>query len=282
MASLKKSTFEEISSQLNDEFKDHITLCDFNSEVIKKNVVYISEGVASADILNKFKNQRNFHLIQEDSINITSELNLSAQMIMNPQSFIESPMEFVLSPSGTKSDTDKVIYECDFSRQEEKYEILNEVEAAVVKNTQSQSLIYDIQSIADELVTNAIFHSKSAGKRSNEMHGNKSGNIQIGINENYLIISCSDPYGKLIPEKLFERLYTCYTSDVAESINQGEGGAGLGLFLVHGMSTGYIVAVEEGVKTVITALLPLKMSNRKKLGLSKNMHSLFIKGSTNE
>ncbi len=281
MTAAEKTSPLDLSQHLDSSYKNQVKICNWGDllSANNKNVIWTSQGLSSVEILKKIKSERNFHLVQTDSLDPEVEVNLAAKILVSPKEFMKSPLHFILNPTGNEN-KEEIVYSKDFSKQEEKYKILEEIEETVIEKINSNSLIYDIQSISDELMTNAIFHAQSnIENRKKYMENGRLGNISLAVDSSRVIISCMDPHGKLVPEKLFERLYTCYTSEIAGAINQGRGGAGIGSFLVHGMSASYIVAVEENVQTVISCILPLKMSNRKRLSLSKNIHCLYVKGS---
>jgi hypothetical protein len=282
MSAVLKQPEINLLDLIDEKFKSQIQIYqidknNFNLIPTVQPTIWFSEGVPSEVYLNQFKQQRNFHFVQKDSLGYELELNLSAKMLLQPHEFFQNPVETILNPVTKKAE---IIFSKDFSRQDEKYKILEEIESAVNSRLSSTSLMYDIQSISDELMTNAIFHAQSIiENRKLHMEFGKLGNITVGVDDSRIVISCTDPHGTLRPEKLLERIYTCYTTDIAGTINQGKGGAGIGSFLVHGMSASYTIAVEENKRTFISATLPIKMSNKKRLALSKNIHCLFLKES---
>jgi hypothetical protein len=282
MSAAQKSPVFNLYSFLNDEFKNRVSLLDFSESKFTSSSIWLSSGKSSEEILNKFKDHRNFCFVQEDAVKSEIEINFAAKMILEPKEIFINPVKTILDPTGKNSNEVSVLLERQFTEQEEKYEILEAIEKDVVPQIHSNSLVYDIQSITDEMVTNAIFHSTSViENRKQHMDEGKIGKITIAKDLDRILILCEDPHGKLIPEKLLNRIYTCYTTEIAGTINQGKGGAGIGSFLVHGMSATYILAVQENQKTIIGSILPLKMSNRKRLGLSKNLHCLYLKENKN-
>jgi len=278
MSTAKKAELFKLFSFLDKAYSDKVLLCDLHDNCSDSNLIRMSVNETSETVLERAKQFSTFYSVQEESHDPFKAMNLAALMIATPEKFFSNTIMSVLNPTSSSEINVTEIINRDFTNLDEKYIILEEIEKAVTGRVNSSSIIYDIESIADEFITNAIFHATSeVENRVNHMKQSKVGNIKLACTENELIISCVDPHGKLNPEKLFSRIYTCITTDIASSINMGQGDAGIGSFLVHGMSTYYIVAVEENKRTIITSVLPLKMSNRKRLKLPKNLFSLFIK-----
>lgn len=282
MTAVKKTNSFQIESLLDFKYSGKVELCDFFESNNKENVIRISVNEPSNVILEKAKEYNTFFSIQEDSHNPEKALNLAAQMVLEPDKFFTDPINCILNTKQNEANKITIIIDRDFSKLEEKYLILSEIEKTVLNSINSNSMMYDIESIADELVTNAIFHAtQEIQKRKDHMISGAFGNIKLAMTENELVISCRDPHGTLMPKNLFSRIYTCATTDIANSINMGSGGAGIGSFLVHSMSAYYIIAVEENVQTIFSSVLPLKMSNRKRLKLPKNLLSIFLKENKN-
>ena len=273
LTNLEKSLPVEATGKVN------LKVClDF--EKANKDTIIICEGMAPDKLLYLVLNSDCHHIVNKDAQCVENELQSSAEMILNPKKFLENPMETIFNPfSDTKNYS--IIYDRKFRHLDEKYEILEEAEASISQYCKSSSFIYDVQSIADELVTNAIFHSRDIEKRENFLDGTQFGHLQLAINDQLLSICCRDNHGRLDTNKLFQRIYKCYNSQMAETINMGKGGAGIGSYMVHSMSTSYFVGVESGKTTVICSVLPLNMSNRKRLRLPRNLHYVNIKGDSN-
>lgn len=278
MTAVKKTNSFQIESLLDTRYLGKVELCDFFDANKKDNVIRISLNEPSDVVLKKAKDFNSFFSIQQDSYAPEKALNLAAQMLLAPKQFFTDPINYILNPTQNQNIKVTTIINRNFSKLEEKYLILSEIEKAVQNTINSGSMMYDVESISDEFITNAIFHATHEIKtRKDHMINGAFGNIKIGITEDELVISCLDPHGTLQPKNLFSRIYTCTTTDIASSINMGNGGAGIGSFLVHSMSAYYIIAVEENIQTIFSTVLPLKMSNRKRLKLPKNLLSIFLK-----
>lgn len=278
MTAVKKTNSFQIESLLDSRYLGKVELCDFFDANKKDNVIRISLNEPSDVVLKKAKDFNSFFSIQQDSYAPEKALNLAAQMLLAPKQFFTDPINYILNPTQNQNIKVTTIINRNFSKLEEKYLILSEIEKAVQNTINSGSMMYDVESISDEFITNAIFHATHEIKtRKDHMINGAFGNIKIGITEDELVISCLDPHGTLQPKNLFSRIYTCTTTDIASSINMGNGGAGIGSFLVHSMSAYYIIAVEENIQTIFSTVLPLKMSNRKRLKLPKNLLSIFLK-----
>ena len=277
MTAAEKPNEKNILDFLLSKYIGKVNFCDIRDKSAGDNYINISSNTEPNVIFEKAKKFDIFHSVQEDSFSPDKSINLAAFMITNPQKFLEDPICSILNPNQETNVKINMIFEKDFFKLDEKYSILEDIEKAVMTHIKSGSLIYDVQSISDEFITNAIFHSTSIIEdRKEYIEQGKLGNIKLAVSEDELLISVTDPHGTLKPSKLFNRIHTCYTSEIADKINMGQGGAGIGSFLVHGMSASYIVAVQENIQTIVSSVLPLKMGNRKRTKLSKNLHILYV------
>jgi hypothetical protein len=242
--------------------------------------IVICEQIPPQIILKCLLAKEARHYVQKGAISFDKELNTSLIMISRPDLFFTNPVKAILNPVEYLKGINFVnnCYIRKFTSLSEKYDVLSESENFVGKISRSGSFVNDVQSIVDELVTNAIFHANDVENRKNEMDDSKEGVLYLANDSERMLIACRDMHGKLDVNKHFERIHTCYENDVSDKINMGKGGAGIGSYMVQSMSTSYLVGVKENVQTVIAAILPLNMSNRNRVKVPKNLHCIVQKG----
>lgn len=281
MTAVKKINLSHLFHALDENHQGKVEVCDLFEPEANEKTIRISKEESTESVLKVAKSFDNFYSVQENSLNPEKAIQLAALMVTDRERFFSDPVQSILNPRKDTSINITTIYNRDYNSLTEKYQVLEEIEKALNQFVNSSSLVYDVESISDEFITNSIFHANDIQNRKDHMETGEWGNLKLCLTDSELLIICQDPHGKLIPSYLFSRIYTCATSDIAGTINMGQGGAGIGSFLVHSMSSSYIIAVKENVQTIISSVLPLKMSNRKRVQLPKNVYSLYVKEKKN-
>ena len=71
---------------------------------------------------------------------------------------------------------------------------------------------------------------------------------------------------------VLERIRKCMELGVANAIRQGEGGAGIGSYMVFDACLSYYAGVTPGKESVVCVTMPLGLNRRTMAGLPKNIH----------
>lgn len=201
--------------------------------------------------------------------------------------FFDHPVAAVFTPDDVPGVTKHVLFNAKFSQANEKKGLLHSIDQILNEQIKSLSLRADIITIADEMITNAVYNapfvdldntsSGTSRTSSNVTMGEgKTGQMWVASDEERLLVLCEDDYGTLNPLKMFERIRKCYATSVAESMNmEGTGGAGIGSFMMFNASVSFFVGVEKGKKTIIGCILPRKGSGKSRAQMVKNLHFIF-------
>lgn len=219
------------------------------------------------------------------------EQSTTSLLHSNPAAFFEHPVSAVFAPEnfGAEADQKFLFYSRTFNEAQQKRPTIQEIEQSLAERIKSTSLRADIVTIADELMTNAIFNAPfvtsdntssgaSRADRNVKMHEGMNGEIFLACDEERILVVCRDTYGTLNPEKMLTRVRNCYTTGVAANINMtGGGGAGIGSYMIFNSSISFFVAVRAGKCTVVGCVLPLKGSGRAREAMLKNLHYIFLK-----
>ena len=144
-----------------------------------------------------------------------------------------------------------------------------------------------VESIADELIMNAIFNAPrdEHGKpKYRDLH--RSGHVvleeheratlQFACDGNYIAVSLLDPFGALTQDTLLSYLNRCLVRG-PQQISDESGGAGLGLFRVFQSISKFVVNLQPGKKTEVIALIDLRLSMRQFRLAAKSFH-FFVDG----
>ena len=147
----------------------------------------------------------------------------------------------------------------------------------------SQRIVVElIETIVDELVTNAIYNAPRNPdgtakyrqmSRSEEVHleDHEAGELLFACDGNYIAIAQSDPFGALTPEVLMAYLARCLRMG-PDQVSHDSGGAGLGLYRVFQSISKFIVNLDPGKKTEIITLIDLRMSMKRFRQAPKSFH----------
>ena len=288
------SSFESLQILLGEKFNNLVKLLKLEESLDRdfdaSNCIGVCENRQASELLSMAQANSLYNVVQTDNQVYEREVKVAGLMKQNPQLFFTNPVSSVFSPENPSLDQDQVFEKVrfKFNRSDQKAEALERIESELRKWTKSESTINDARLVADELFTNAVFNApfvdadnSSSGASRNlalvEMEEGHQGELFLGTDGQYFVIGCSDPYGKLNVKKLIERVQGCYLKGLAESMNMGEGGAGIGCFMCFQASTSYFAAVTPGNETLVLCMMPLKMSQRKKEQQPKNFHFMEFK-----
>jgi hypothetical protein len=229
------------------------------------------------------------HICQSENPYFEKDLNSSAMLLNDASAFAHFPAASILCPQDANSKKEESLLLMDFSfdRVSQKPELLKKLESTLAGTTASSSIRADILLIADELSTNAIYNAPfvdldntapgaSREDQSVKMQDGRSARFFIAADDTRFVVGCYDPYGTLNLNKMLGRIKDCYDSGVSANIRMaGNGGAGIGSFMVFNSAASYYVGVSVGQYTMVCCTLPIKMSNRARQDMPKNLH--FIK-----
>lgn len=226
------------------------------------------------------------HVCQAASGDIETEINTSALMLKTPQTFVDYPVSSILCPSqaGAIKENQYLILNRDFSEAKQKEAMLEKIRRLLLDLERPETLISDLVLMADEMFTNAVYNAPfvdvSTGynpgiDRNNEsvqITGSKSAQLMLGKDENRMVVACRDPFGSLDVAQFLERIFNCFSNGASATMRMGNGGAGIGSFMVFSMCSGFYVGVQKGKATVVAASVYWRLSARKRGEAAKNLH----------
>lgn len=224
------------------------------------------------------------HICQNENPFNNTEIKTAELMLNDPHTFLKSPVSCILFPEqAQKTNEDSVLtWKRNFSKATEKRQTLQDLKNEMAQQNVNNSTAGDILLIADELFTNAVFNAPFATEvispkvsRTDNTVSMKTGDfgtLFMTCTDSRIIVGCRDPYGQLNIEKLLVRIRDCYKEGVAKKMNMGEGGAGIGSFMIFDSVSNYYAAVHKEKTTLLAVSIPLKMSSRKRAEIYKNLH----------
>jgi hypothetical protein len=251
--------------------------------------LHVGQDLEPIEVLSRGLEMGSGHVVQMGGPHSNDELKASELLLVQPRLITKFPIATLLCPAhvdeAMETRLQKLSYA--FSRTGQKAEVLQLIEKNLFHTVKSQSLRSDIATIADELLTNAIFNAPYVNEENTSpglsrssagsMPAGMSGQFFLGATEDRVLIGCRDPYGSLNVGRLLERIKNCYANSVAGTMNMSaQGGAGIGSFMVFNASSSYVVAVEKGKITVVCAILGTKGSSRARQEAPKNLHVIDL------
>jgi hypothetical protein len=216
------------------------------------------------------------HVVQQDGLAFESEKLCAEIMVQKPSEFMSDPINVILGGGQKPVGALDLSVKC--GPDEKKAAVLLRFENFLTSLSGSKSIQDSAILVADELFTNAAKNAWNSTARQPDSGPIRRGDLHFFAKSDgsRLVIGCSDSFGELSLTKVLSRIGVCFTEGVARSINQGQGGAGIGSFLVFNSSISYYLGVNRGQQSVVCAAFPLAVSNREFTELPKNIHLLSL------
>ncbi len=258
------------------------------SEVAEKPTeerIILCDNLSSIQVLSLCLNQTADHIVQKSNVHSNSELKFSAAVIKSPELFIKYPLSFILGNENPSSESEKSSAELSqyLAIPQDKDTVLDDLEAYVGSHCKRSSIVSDIRTAADEMISNCLFNAPYVNAANTNSNINRDySNISVdplkkphvfaGRDQNRIIIGCKDMYGRLNVNKLIERIKLCYVNNPGKMINFDAGGAGIGSFMIFDSCMSFYVAVDAGLSTTLCCTFPLGMSAKQRDEVPKNIH----------
>jgi hypothetical protein len=143
-----------------------------------------------------------------------------------------------------------------------------------------------IDTIADELITNAIFNaprnpdgSAKYGhlprRESVVLEDHEVATLSFACDGDYLALSSTDPFGALSQDTVVNYLNRCMVKG-PEQMSEASGGGGLGLHRMFQSLSKFVVNLEPGKRTEVIGLVDLRLSIRQFRQAAKSFHIFTI------
>lgn len=199
--------------------------------------------------------------------------------------FFSNPATAILWPSeiGRRNENKSLLLNRQFSSSDEKNVLLEDMQKAVSGISRSSTFVDEVIAVTDEFVTNALYNAPYVNpitfvnQRINRLttkvkldHG-KQARLFAAEDGKRLLIGVEDPFGSLDVKSYLNRIHKCYSS-VKDSINFGEGGAGIGSYIIFNTGSSLYYGVKPGEKTLLACVMPMKISRRQREDLPKHLH----------
>lgn len=256
------------------------------AEKVDGSCIGVGEGMTPEQVLHYATTFGFTHLIQKLGFEYDKELLLSEMLVRTPEALRQFPISTVFGANDLNSANERsvICLEEFFNSSAQKRETLDKVTKTLESKGVSQTINEDITLVADELFTNAVFNApfvdpitqKNPGidRHSVEVRydGEKVARIFLAIDKSRLMIGCEDPFGSLNLERWLKKIKETYLRGPAATMNFGPGGAGLGSYIIFNAGASLYFSVWPGEATTLCCVVPLGLSNRKRVQMPKHLH----------
>lgn len=228
----------------------------------------VVESLEANQVIEAAKISQLSHIVQKTGLAYERELEVANTMSENLSQFMDQPLQTILGTHEAMYPTCVVSNEA----TELKAKTLAEFEEFLKGLPGTRRIRESAMMMADELYTNA---TKAGGhhKLRSASQSQRDGTIEFfaSADSTRLVLGCRDSYGDLAFGQVLNRIHNCFQNGIANSINNGEGGAGIGSFMVFNACISYYCGVEKGKRTVVCVALPLGTKTDAD-SLPKNIH----------
>ncbi|MGE4132174.1 MAG: hypothetical protein AB7F86_11090 [Bdellovibrionales bacterium] len=220
-------------------------------------------------------------IVQDSSPHFDVELSCAVEMLDKPETFFSHPMATLLTPDSVSDESEKSLklWSDTYSKSDEKDRIVHDLGNVVSALARPQSLVDDVRLVADELFTNSLYNAPGAGqsgtKKRNqavELVPGKSCTMKLGKSDSRLVLICEDMFGSLRVDSYLNRMLECYRDGVRTAMRWGDGGAGIGCYLIFESCMSLSIGVQPGVKTLVASVFALDKGIRARHEISKSIH----------
>lgn len=264
----------------------HLDLGQGLDRAVDGQCIGISNDLPAEQVLSLAAQYNLHHICQRSGQHFDQEVNSAHCLVETPESYLTFPVSTILSPQNLNATQERsyIIADESFNCSSQKQTVLKQVVKALVQKGFSQILIDDVNSVVDELFTNAIFNAPFVNQTTQKNPGVSRFSMEITLardkhvrlfvahDKDRLLIGCHDPFGSLDLQTHIKKIKTTYENGPAGTMNYGTGGAGIGSYIIFNAGTSLYFGVWPGHATILTCIVPLGMSNRQRQQLPKHFH----------
>ncbi len=250
--------------------------------------IILCDKLNSVQVLSLCLNKTADHIVQKSNIFIQEELRFSASVLKSPEIFIKFPLSVIMGEENPTIKTESEVAELSIflTVPTEKETVLEELENYVAQYCKRSSIVADIRTVGDEMLSNCLFNAPyvNAENTNSNVERNydsisidptKKPQVFAGHDDSRVIIGCRDMYGQLNVHKLIERIRLCYVKNPGKMINFESGGAGIGSFMIFDSCMSFYLAVDPGKSTTLCCSFPTGMSAKQRDEVPKNVHIIL-------
>ena len=263
-----------------------LDLVDGLTQSVDSACIGVGEAATAQHVLNYACHLDMRHVVQKQGHEFARELQVANRLIESPELLRYLPASTILRPNDPSESSERqvMLLQESFNSSKQKRSVLTNLSTAIEIRGLAQSINEDVILIADELFTNAVYNAPFVDPVTSvnpgiDRHtaevlfdGDKAGRIFVAVDQSRLVIGCADPFGSLNLRKWLLKIRETYLRGPAATMNFGPGGAGLGSYIIFNTGTSLYFGNWPGELTMLCCVLPLGMSNRKRMQLPKHLN----------
>ncbi|MGE0633733.1 MAG: hypothetical protein AB7O96_15070 [Pseudobdellovibrionaceae bacterium] len=222
--------------------------------------VYVSDNPDGQKFVEVMANFDLPNLIQKSSPFFLEDLSACCKILSNPKQVLNDEC-LSLMASCKREGSFK------FNANEGKEELFSGLRDIVSSRQLRNSIADNIYAVAEELFMNAAYDApkelgaKPATDPKSHMH--------VDINDERIQLTTVDFYGSLKAPKFINRIKTVFRQGPGDSINWGDGGAGLGSTILVEKCSRILMAVDPGKKTIVSCSVPIRLNLREQIQMGR-------------
>ena len=258
------------------EFKAQKTIC-FGGDDLESIVSLVVEGGVR-------------HYVQNRNPQYLFNLLKSSLIMTRPSAALNNPVSLFLPNFDREQQAEYDIpsQAIEFRSTSEKSDILFAIEHYFKERKHLKGLRKKAILIADELITNALYHGPVDFKgvplfkdRPRSSHfsyppHHQASEIILANDGKYLLIGCRDNFGSLTEKILMDTLGKAYNLYDTHDVKAGSS-AGLGFKMIIDTCQSFFAMVHQGKQTLVCGLMPLGVGYKEIENLPKDLHITFVK-----
>ena len=253
---------------------------------VDSSCVGIAEALEPEQLLDLAVDSKLNHVCQKSGHLFDEDIQSANCMIENDESYFKFPVSTILAPQSVSVESEKslLMLNAQFSSSAEKQSVLGNLTSLLVSKGIAKTVLDDVVAVADEFYTNAIFNAPFVDMNTHNNPGISRNSLDIKLQDGKqarlflaqdakrLVIGCEDPFGSLDLTRYLTKVRSTYQKGPGAAINFGPGGAGIGSYIIFNAGSSLSFGVWPGRATLLCCVIPLGMSNRKRILLSKHIH----------
>ncbi len=235
------------------------------------------EGERAVELISQGKVS---HVIDILGPNIERHFYFALQLFAKKESFFSDPAKELFSSFSGKENNSFLSFP--IKKIIDKREILSKLSDYLRDLKGISRIESELQLIADELITNILFNGPSSDQSSPDFTATNrktkqsivaghNAHLFVFYRENRIYLGAVDSYGSLRLERVWGKLEKTFTDGLGASIDQGDGGAGVGMRLILDRADSLFLGVDKWKKTLVAVSMPLRSGKDREFP-SKNVH----------
>lgn len=255
----RKKIITEQSAHLKSSVEFVSAIKDYVLSEKKAECVLLEDNLKPIQIIQMCLDRNVKHVIQNSKLSTINKMLLIDKVLKNP-------IDFLTFNTNLFNDPDKKL--CfSFHSKENRSELVNKVIEFLEIDPKNHNTEHVLK-CSEELIMNAQVHAPRIG----DFKSPHNMGFLVEKKVDYIALSVFDDYGSMNLNKFLKKILSTFSIGLADSINYGSGGAGLGSSIIFESSEVLYIAVLPKKITRVTLLTPIKVRAKDREIEQKSIH----------